>query len=528
MGATSNPRINISLLPAAIVDAFADRRDLIVGVLPTAATATSGALLSNVNAMTMAQKRAFFGTGELFGRVEKWLAANAGNSPLDVIGIDETGGGTAATAVVTFTGTATAAGTVTLSVVDEFLFTVTVQVAVGATATVIATAVDTALDNLVDAPFTSAVTGAGVNVVTITADEKGTSGNYYGIKIDLQVEGVTQALTGWAGGATDPTLTTIFDVITGIRYTGISWPEYWVANVSIVKTLLEARFNAANEIIDGTAFVGRSLTYANALTAVSTENSQVVVMGGNNKLATLTHIGPAVLQPADWTMAYFMGVRARRLTPSAPIADFIVTTSGQLDAFGGPALASLPYFNTPLARTSLASTAVLYSSPEQVDLERKGFTTFGVNIASSAMIMGPAVTNWVTDASGNENVSFHYLNYVDTGSACREIFWRSLRSTFAQSRLTEGDLIPGRSMANAESIKAELLRIYRVLSGQALTQAGDDAEKYFSDNTVVTVSLATGTATITGPLPIVTQLRQLDYALQFSFSVGSTGTTVTF
>src|SRR3546814_13885338 len=82
--------------------------------------------------------------------------------------------------------------------------------------------------------------------------------NYYGIKIDLQVEGVTQALTGWTGGATDPTLTTIFDGITGIRYTGIGWPEYWVANLSIVKTLLEARFNAANEIADGTAFIGRS------------------------------------------------------------------------------------------------------------------------------------------------------------------------------------------------------------------------------------------------------------------------------
>lgn len=525
MAATSNPRINISLLPAAIVDAFADRRDLIVGVMPTAATAVSGGLNSNVNAMTLAQRRSFFGTGELFGRVEKWLQANAGNSPLDVIGIDETGGGTAATAVVTFTGTATAAGTVTLSVVDEYLFTVTVQVAVGATATVIAAAVDTALDNLVDAPFTSA---ALVGAVTVTAKEKGTSGNYYGIKVDLQVEGVTQALTGWAGGATDPTLTTIFDAITGIRYTGISWPEYWQTNLSIPKALLEARFNAANEIIDGTVFHGRSLTYANALTAVSTENSQVVVMGGNNKITTLTHIGPAILQPADWTMAYFMGVRARRLTPSAPIADFIVTTSGLLDAFGGPALASLPYFNTPLARTSLASTSVLYSSAEQVDLEHKGFTTFGVNIASSAMIMGPVTTNWVTDASGNENVSFHYLNYVDTGSACREIFWKTLRSTFAQSRLTEGDLIPGRSMANAESIKAELLRIYRVLAGQALTQAGDDAEKYFSDNTTVTVSLATGTATITGPLPIVTQLRQLDYALQFSFSVGSTGTQVTF
>ena len=525
MAATSNPRINIQLLPAAIVDAFADRRDLICGVLPAAATATSGALVQNVNSLTLAQRRAQFGTGELFGRISKWLDANAGNSPLDVIGIDETGGGTAATAVVAFTGTATAAGTITVSAVDEFLFTTTIQVAVGATATVIGAALETALDAFVDAPFTSAaVTGT----VTLTADEKGTSGNFWGIKISMDVEGVTQVLTGWTGGATDPTLTGIFDVITGIRYTGISWPEYWSANLSLPKTLLEARFNAANEIIDGTVFHGRSLTYANALTAVSTENSQVVVMGGNNKITTLTHIGPAILQPADWTMAYFMGVRARRLTPSAPIADFIVTTSGLLDAFGGPALASLPYFNTPLARTSLASPNLLYSAAEQVDLESKGFTTFGVNIASSAMIMGPVTTNWVTDASGNENVSFHYLNYVDTGSACREIFWLTLRTTFAQSRLTEGDLIPGRSMANAESIKAELLRIYRVLAGEALTQAGDDAEKYFSDNTVVTVSLATGTATITGPLPIVTQLRQLDYALQFSFSVGSTGTTVTF
>ncbi len=525
MAATSNPRINISLLPAAIVDAFADRRDLLVGVMPTAATSGDGVLVQNVNALTLAQRRAYFGTGELFGRIEKWLAANGGYSPLDVIGMDEDAAGTAATAVITFTGTATAAGTVTVSVVDEFLFTVTVQVALGATATVIAAAVDTALDNLVDAPFSSA---ALVGAVTVTADEKGTSGNFYGVKVDLQVEGVTQAITGWTGGATDPTLTGIFDVVTGIRYTGIGWPEYWAADLSLVKTLLESRFNAANEIVDGTAFHGRSLSYANALTAVSTQNSQTVVMGGNNKIATATHVGPAILQPADWTMAYFMGVRARRLTPSAPIADFIVTTSGLLDAFGGPALASLPYFNTPLARTSLASTAVLYSASEQVDLEEKGFTTFGVNIASSAMIMGPAVTNWVTDAAGNENISFHYLNYVDTGSACREIFWRTLRSTFSQSRLTEGDLIPGRSMANAESIKAELLRIYRVLAGQALTQAGDDAEKYFSDNTVVTVSLATGTATITGPLPIVTQLRQLDYALQFSFSVGSTGTQVTF
>jgi len=525
MSATSNPRINIQLLPAAVVNPFADRRDLLVGVVPTTATATTGVLLQNVESYTLAQKRAVFGTGELFGRIQKWLASNQGNSPLDVIPVKENGAGTAATAVVALTGTATAAGTLTVAAVDKSQFSVTVQIANGATAATVATALNTALNALVDSPFTSAVA---TGTVTLTADEKGTSGNYYGIEVALNAAGITQTLTGWAGGATDPTLTTLFDVINSIRYTGISFPEYWQASLSLVKNLLESRFNAANDIIDGVAFHGRSLTYANALSAVSTENSQTIVMGGNNKVTTLTQVGPAITQPADWTLAYFMGLRARRLTPSAPIASFIVSTSGPLDAIGGPSLASLPYFNSPLAQTPITSAATLYAGTEQKNLEDAGFTTFGVNITNNAMIMGPVTTNWKTDATGNVNASFHYLEYVDTGSACREIFFRTLRSAYAQSRLTEGDLIPGRSMANAQSIKAQLLSIYRTLSGLALTQAGDAAEKYFSDNTTVTINLANGTATIAGPLPIVTQLRQIDYALQFSFTVGSTGTQVTF
>jgi hypothetical protein len=82
-------------------------------------------------------------------------------------------------------------------------------------------------------------------------------------------------------------------------------------------------------------------------------------------------------------------------------------------------------------------------------------------------------------------------------------------------------------MANAESIKAELLRIYRVLSGLALTQAGREASSFFAQNTTVTVSLADRTATIVGPLPIVTQLGNINYALSLSFTVGSTSTEIT-
>ena len=89
-------------------------------------------------------------------------------------------------------------------------------------------------------------------------------------------------------------------------------------------------------------------------------------------------------------------------------------------------------------------------------------------------------------------------------------------------------MIPGRSMANAASIKSELLRIYKRLADEALTQAGRAGESYFSTNTTVTVDLSTRSATIAGPLPIVTQLGVATYDLQLAFTVGQTGTQITF
>jgi phage tail sheath gpL-like len=522
---TSNPKINISLLPAAIVDAFADRRDTIFGQKGPTGTAVDGALNVDVHTLTTAEIKVLFGAdSDLTYRILEWLAVNEGYSPLDVVAKDEAGGATAAAGVVTFTGNATSDGTHLVSCVDERQFEVTVAVTSGDTPTVQGDALVAAVSNLTDPPFSAAnVAGA----VTFTAKDKGTIGNEYGLRVKNVVPGTTVAITGFTGGATNPTLTTILDPIEGIRYTGALWPEAWNSDLSIIKDEFEARFNASNAILDGTIFHGLTDTFANIKTAISTENSQTVVFMGAPKIDNSDHKGPAILRPADWCAAEFAGIRARRLTPDAPISSVIITTSGGLDAFGGPSLASLPYFNTPMRRTPVTPPTNLFTSVEQGELEDAGFTTYGVNSASNAMIMGPTVTNWTTDAGGNENVSFHYLNFVDTGSVCREIFFRTLKSVFSQSRLTEGSLVAGRSMTNAEGIKAELLRIYKVLAGLALTQAGSDAESFFNQNTTVTVSLADRKATINGPLPIVTQLGQINYSLQFSFTVGDSGTQIT-
>lgn len=524
----SNPRVNIQLLRAPLVDAFEERRNLIVGQKGSTGSNGDGTLVRDVHNLNLAQTRAIFGDDDLYWSIVNWRRAvnveNGGRlQPLDVISMDANGSGTAATATFVIAGTSTAAGTLTFSAVDGRDFTVNVAVASGATAASVATSLATALNGLTNAPFTAA---ASTGTVTLTASDVGTVGNFYGLSFSGAVAGLTVTSTAWTGGANDPTLTSILDPIDGRRYTGILWPEYWESSVNIVGDVLAARFNASNQIMDGTAFVGFSATAADARTRVGTLNNQSLVFGGNNEGTR----GPVILQPAHWTMSYFMGVRDKRLTTNAQVADLITSTDGPLDATGGAALASKPYFNTPLPFVPVTSAADLYSSTQQIELEDDGFTTFGVNTAGNGMLMGPVVTTATTDSAGNANASFLHLNFVDTGSVCREIMFRTLKAAFAQSRLTQGDLIPGRSIENTESIRAEIMGIYRVLADQALTQAGDDAERFFGDNLVVEITgnnLSNRGVTINGPLPIVTQLGEVKYNLSLNFALDQTGTQIT-
>lgn len=516
-GVTSYPKTTIQLLPDAIVTPYADRNDLIVGQLGTGASATSEALNTGIESLSNAEIRTLLGDDHLYNTVINWKEGNDNYTPLSVIGIDESGTGVAATATIAFTGTATADGTYTIACADEKDFEVTVSVTSGDSATVVGAAVDAAFDALTNYP--PFVLSNATGTATFTASDVGTIGNKFSLKIDGTIAGLTYVVTGFASGANDPTLTTILDNIDGLRYTSILWPENWSASTSIVTDVLDARFNASNDIMDGVAFMGYSDTYANDLTLAGTLNSASLVVAGNNKVTDADLKGSAIVQSADYTMAYFMGVESKRLTLDAPIGSDIVAVNAPLDAIGGPHTASLPYFNTPLSGAPVTSSSNLFSNTEQTALATAGFSTFGVNRALNGMIMGEAVTTRTTDAAGNTNDSFRYLNYVRTGSVCREIFYNNLKATFAQSRLAEGQARPGYSVANEETIRAELNSIYRDLAEQALVESGPTAEQAFSANTTVTISKSTRTVTITSPLYIVTQLGTINYVLSLDFSV---------
>ena len=101
-GVTSNPKFNVQLLPAAVVDAYAGRRDLIVGQIGAGGSAVTGELALDIHLKTIPEIRGLFGDGsDLTHKVLMFLAANGAYSSLDVIAVAPNGAADAAEATIT-------------------------------------------------------------------------------------------------------------------------------------------------------------------------------------------------------------------------------------------------------------------------------------------------------------------------------------------------------------------------------------------------------------------------------------------
>lgn len=508
----NQPDVTLNIIPAQQTISNSDQRVLFVGQKTSSGTATASALTTNIG--INGEEDGLFGATSILAQMVRSARLINKETRFDAIALSDNAGGTQATGTVAFSGTATEDGTLTLTIGSDTNYALTLDITSGDTATVIGELVDTAVAALTNAPFTSNnVTGT----VTITCVHKGTVGNSIGLRVQGSVAGVTVALTAFASGATDPSLTSIFDVIEGERYQTVVWQHN--LTLSTLTTELDARFNVNNDILDGVGIITLADTYANLVSAGDAENSASLVIFGNKKLSDSVHKGGALLEFNDVISAQFAGIRSLRLTDGANISQYVISRNGVLDSFGGTALASKPYFNTLMPYLSLIPAGKGFSTAEVEGLFDAGVATLGNNRAQNSCILGEIVTTRKTDAQGFEELTFQFLNSVDTNSNAREYLVNNLKSRYAQSRLTDGDLVPGRDMANSTSIKAYIVGLYNDLSGgdYVLTQAGSTALTYFKENLTVTTALQSGTATVTMKLPIVTQLRVITGTIQVAF-----------
>ena len=510
----AQPSTTVNITSAVTQVANQAQKLLFVGQMTSAGTATDGALVSGIQNDNSWDT--LFGIDSMLAAMIRSARLLNDQSQFDAIGLDDAGGATAATGTITVTGTATADGTFTVTIGSQQNHTVTVTVTNGDVLATVATAIATAVNADLRMPVT-AVPAAGV--VTFTAVNLGTYGNTLGIEIVGAVAGITNVIVGMASGATDPTLTGVFDVLGDVRYQGIVWP--YADDTSEIRTFLDARFNVVNDVLDGVGFTSKTDTLANLQSTYSVLNSQsLLVVGDELTNETLLKSAPSVFEIPVVKASEFAAIRALRLTVGSSIAQFLAGEVG-LDSFGGPALASRPYFNTPFPNIPVSVQGRGFTKVEVESLFDDGVAVMGNNRAANSIIMGEAVTTYKTDTAGNPDQAFKFLNFVDTASGAREFFVNNLNARFANSRLTEGDLVPGRPMANAQLILSTLTEFYTTLSGAefVLTQSGETARTTFIANTSVTVDLSTGLATVLmNSVPLVSQLRTFNATMRITFS----------
>ena len=523
MSVTSLPKGIAQLLAARGLTAPEDFCICITGVIGSDGTATTAAMYSDVQDLTITEIKTLFGTkGELTNRILRAREICKGYFPIFVIAITQPSGDPA-TADLAFTGTTAGEdATVTLKLIDAEWYTTTFDIASGDDPNDAAVAAKAAIDAMIVAiPHFPAATSIASDTVTLTANDEGTIPNKWTIEITGLPSGI--ACTGspriqFASGATDPTLTSYFDNAVAQRFHAISWP--WT-DETVVDDFLSARNTIDNAFLHGVAFIGFDGTQATITSKVNGTtplNSSNLIFIGNRQITTTS----VTITPPDWRAVELMSIIAMRQTDDAPIAQY-VTVDSERDIIGNAGLASLALYNTPLAKTHIVDPALLFTGDEQDDLKDDGYTIIGINESKTKMIAGEVVTTYKFNSRDEEDVSFKYYNYVLTGYIALEIIFNTLKNEYKQYRLTSGDLVSGRAITNADQIKGNICGKYQLLSGPdyTLTVSGADAEKYFYQNLSVTADVANGAVTVYGELPIVTQYRSFSMTFQMTFTVDS-------
>ncbi len=280
----AQPRVTANILSARTPQTPDERSILIVGQKTSSGSATSGELKEGL--INIAEFNSYFGrTSHLAmgGRsLINALAISRKRPKISAIGLSDNGSGVAATGKIIFAGTATEAGSLLVEINSGKTGAYTLTVASGDTAATLGTA----LAALLAADLDAVVTGSNsTGVVSLTAVNKGTVGNSIGLRVSGTVAGLTYTINEMANGATDPSLTTLFDAIASKRYTSIIYPGSWT--LSTLYDLTEGRFNVDNKIMDGAGFVSKIDTYANHNTALDALNKRTLNYHPN-KLVTLT------------------------------------------------------------------------------------------------------------------------------------------------------------------------------------------------------------------------------------------------
>ncbi len=392
-------------------------------------------------------------------------------------------------------GTATEAGVYDIYLADEKL-KVSLEVDTGDTAEMLATKI---AGINTGGLFTIAVDATDTTLTKIAPVSKSDSFNNCKILIVGEIAGVTLTaidFTGTTIAADAPDFTNIDE-----KYQTIIGPQ---DQYDAITKFTESRFNERNAARGGVFFTGTNGTLADIVAKYEQKNERTATVFANPDECVF------IAMPI-FIATEFAAKRARRLTDGEGIADIVLDA---VEATGGRQTASLPYHNTPIDYT--LKSGVLTQTQAQ------SLTDAGVSYIireSNQTVTTQLITTYKKDLSGIEDLTFKFLNYVDTALTIQEYLENNSKSRYGQTRATAGDVVSGRSMVNPPILKAFVVARMFDLIGDALVQDGTEQKKYMTDNTSITLEPATGKFKVNTVALIVTQLREIEGVLAIAFEI---------
>ncbi|RLC69259.1 MAG: hypothetical protein DRH97_00170 [Chloroflexi bacterium] len=516
------PFINAPLIPAEPVRAVKPKVTTFIGQKLAGGSATALEVIEDIDANA---EDALFGAGSMLAEMIRNYRKTNNVSQVNAIALED-GAGTSSEGIVTFTGTnATENGTFTVYAGDkDSEHKAIVPVVIDDTPTLVGDALEAAITALTRTPVTAV---NAVGVVTLTAKNKGTVGDGINLIVEGSVAGISVALTAFTGGATDPVITNIEDLMDEYRTDVVMPHEYGIGDMV---DFLDSRFNFANNILDGVLFTGIVDTKSNLVVVGDAENSQSLLIQGDKPVAKTFKTGNALGAQIQNRVAMIAGTRALRLNDNSSLAS-IMTTRTPADNIGGVHTATLPYANTLVVTLDPIPLGEGFKgdsqSGEVKDLMDAGFSLMGNNESRNAIILGELLTMYKTNIQGLTDLTYKFLNYVDTSTASREFIFLGLKIDYGQARLTDGQSLSEHPSASENGVKADMMKYYQSLSSEefvllrsgVLGSTGSTVAEKYNDALVVNIDLLTGTIDIQAILPIYTQTRIINAPLAITFNL---------
>lgn len=410
------------------------------------------AALTPVKITGKGQGAAQFGKGSMLDPMCDAFVAAAPYVELWAIGQVDNGAGAFAAGSISFTGPATAAGTLALYIGGT---QVQVGVAVGDTATTVATNLVAAIAANSALPVTAAVDGVHAYQVNLTARHKGLCGNTIDLRFnynqgDALPAGIAGTITAMSGGTANPAISSVLAALGDTQYTSIVCPYTDSTNLSALEAELAAAWSgvASN---DGIAFATLSGTFSAIDTAGDARNSQFLAPVGSQNTPTLPWVQAAINAAVD---------------ESEP----------------DPAR---PRQTLPLPGLLPPAVADRYTRTERNQHLTDGIGTFLVD-AGGVCRVERTVTSYKTDANGAADNTYHDIETMRTLSALRYTARVRLVQKYPRCKLGQDGSV-GPNVVTPKAIRGEMVALYQDWMTAAGWVQGGQAQKDFETNVAVEI-----------------------------------------